>query len=54
MSVKLAASCHLPIQSATGKWQLTSHSGCQFSNPGELATGSQMPILFESVLEHNS
>ena len=25
------ASCRLPIQSATGKWQLTSHYRCQFA-----------------------
>ena len=56
MSVKLAASCQLPfacsignwhcrlhIQSVTGKWQLTSHSGCQFANSSELATGNWQP-----------
>ena len=46
--------CQLPIQLASGKWQLTSQSGCQFSkypqiyqiimaNTGELATGNWQP-----------
>ena len=29
-------------------------NSCQFVNPGELATGSQMLIRFERGLEHNS